>query len=880
MALSPGDQLGPYRIVRLLGAGGMGAVYRARDPRLERDVAIKVLHAAALTDDDRRARFLQEAKAASALSHPNIVTVYDIGAEGDVVYMVMELVDGQPLDELIPESGMRVQQALRVGAQIADACSAAHAAGIVHRDLKPANVMVQADGRAKVLDFGVAKLLETADAFDTRTRTVQTAAGTIVGTAPYMSPEQAEAKPLDTRSDIFSFGALLYETVTGRRAFAGDSAVATLAAVLQHDPLPPTDAKPVIPSELSRLIMRCLKKDPARRVQSMADLKVALEELRDDVDSGRLTAPQAMAPPLARSRRLAWLAAGLAVLAIGAAVVWSTRSAPDAELAAQPVPLTGYAGSESFPAFSPDGGQVAFTWNGERGDNLDIYVALIGGGSPLRLTTDPQNDSRPAWSPDGRHIAFLRRVTQDTTAVMLVPPLGGLERKVGQFNTKAFLGGASLSSLCWTPDSRFLLVSASETPAEGNQILRVAIDGGEVKTLVPFAGNSGGYMAPALSPDGRALAVTPYGSGVIELWQMSEDLEAGAVTRLNAGNVNPIGIAWTPDSKELILTPNLTNRTLYRMAVSGGAPRPLTWTGPGATFAATHAARMAFARIFRDVNIVRVDLAAAGGTRSVLERIAPSSFRDVAPHYSPDGRRLAFYSNRGGSLQIWTANADGSQATPLTSMDPIATTGTPRWSPDGQRIAFDSNAGRPGEVGTYQVYVVGADGGRPRALTTGDTNNFAAAWSTDGRWIYFSSNRSGQDQVWRVAPEGGEAQQVTHDGGAVPTVSPDGRYLYFTRGDGAEGLWRRPLEGGDAVQVAPKVYRHNYAVGREGVYYATPRPDSVIRFVTPESGATRDIFIPEKFLDLGLALSPDGRFLLFTQEDYIGQDLMLVENVR
>src|SRR5688572_18809273 len=158
MALSPGDQLGPYRIVRLLGAGGMGAVYRARDPRLERDVAIKVLHAAALTDDDRRARFLQEAKAASALSHPNIVTVYDIGAEGDVVYMVMELVDGQPLDELIPESGMRVQQALRVGAQIADACSAAHAAGIVHRDLKPANVMVQADGRAKVLDFGVAKL--------------------------------------------------------------------------------------------------------------------------------------------------------------------------------------------------------------------------------------------------------------------------------------------------------------------------------------------------------------------------------------------------------------------------------------------------------------------------------------------------------------------------------------------------------------------------------------------------------------------------------------------------------------------------------------------------------------------------------------------------
>jgi Tol biopolymer transport system component len=880
MALSPGDQLGPYRIVRLLGTGGMGAVYRARDPRLERDVAIKVLHSAALTTEDRKARFLQEAKAASALSHPNIVTVYDIGTEGDAVYMVMELADGQPLDELIPESGMRVQQALRIGAQIAEAFAVAHAAGIVHRDLKPANVMVQADGRVKVLDFGVAKLLEPPDAFDTRTRSVQTAAGTIVGTAPYMSPEQAEARPLDTRSDIFSFGALLYEAVTGRRAFPGESTVATLAAVLQHDPAPPADAKPAVPSELSRLIMRCLRKDPAKRVQSMADLKVALEELRDDVDSGRLTTPQTFAPRQVRSRRLAWGAAGLVLVALVAAAFWSTRRESEAEEAAQPVPLTSYAGNEAFPEFSPDGGQVAFAWGGEQRDNVDIYVTLIGGGSPLRLTTNPLSDTVPKWSPDGRHIAFLRRVSQDAVAVLLVPPLGGPERKIGEFSTKLFLGGAGLAGLCWTLDSRYLLVAASESPSMANQVLRVAIDSGDVKTLLPFDGNDGGYMSPTLSPDGRTLAVTRYQSSVIELWQMSESYEPGAVRKISAGSVNPVALTWTADSMALILTPNLPSQPLYRVAAAGGTPSPMTWTGPGAASAAVRSSRMAFVRTFRDVNIVRMDLAAAREGRTVLDRVAPSSFRDVSPQYSPDGKRLAFYSNRGGSVQIWTANADGSQAMPLTSMEPLATTGTPRWSPDGQRIVFDSNAGRPGEASPYQVYIVGADGGRPRALTSGSAGSFVATWSPDGRWIYFSSNRGGQERIWRVSPEGGAAEQVTQDTGTAPAISPDGRYLYFTRADGAEGLWRMPVVGGTAVQVVPRLYRYNYAVARDGVYYVTPRPKSVIRFVDPDSGASRDVLAVDRLVDLGLALSPDGRFLLYTQEDYVGQDLMLVENFR
>jgi Tol biopolymer transport system component len=425
-----------------------------------------------------------------------------------------------------------------------------------------------------------------------------------------------------------------------------------------------------------------------------------------------------------------------------------------------------------------------------------------------------------------------------------------------------------------------VLLSAYQAPQRANQILRVAIDSGEVKRLLAFDGDDGGYLSPALSPDGSTLAVSRYQSGEIELWQMSKDAEPGTMRKISVNAVNPAGLAWTSDSKELLLTPNLLIPPLYRVAASGGTPRQLAWTGPGAGWAAVRAGRMAFVRTFRDVNIVRLDLAAMRDGPPALERIASSSFRDVGPQYSPDGKRIAFYSNRGGSAQIWTANADGSQATPLTSLDPLATTGTPRWSPDGLWIAFDSNSGRSSEGGSYHVYLVRADGGKPRAVTSGNASNFSAAWSPDGRWIYFSSNRSGQEQIWRVPPEGGEAEQVTHDRGAGPAISPDGRSLYFTRGEGAEGLWRMELEGGNTVQVAPRLFRFSYAVGRDGVYYVTPRPNAMIRFVDSASGASRDVLAIDKPPDLGLALSPDGRSLLFTQEDYVGQDLMLVENFR
>jgi serine/threonine protein kinase len=368
MTLSLGSKLGSYEVLSLLGAGGMGEVYRARDTRLGRQVAIKVLPAERMADEDRRRRFVQEARAASALSHPNIVTIHEIESADGNDFIVMEYVPGKTLDAVIPRQGMRLGEVLRIAIPIADAVARAHVAGIVHRDLKPANVVVGSDGVVKVLDFGLAKLVAAEDAGtpEHETKTEDHGAGphsrpgTVAGTAGYMSPEQAAGRKIDARTDVFSFGALLYEMVTGRRAFAGNSTAETLAAVLREQPKSPTELTPDVPRDLEKVILRCLQKDPDRRFQHMVDVKVELLEIKEESESG----PVASAVPARRSL-LRWLAAGLAgalALSAGGWLLWRFRGA---EI---PLPLvvslTSTPGREREPTFSPDGNQVAFSWEG------------------------------------------------------------------------------------------------------------------------------------------------------------------------------------------------------------------------------------------------------------------------------------------------------------------------------------------------------------------------------------------------------------------------------------------------------------------------------------------------------------------------------------
>lgn len=388
----------------------MGVVYKARDTRLGRFVAIKLLPAEKVVDAERKQRFVQEAKAASSLNHPSIITIYDIGQAEDIDFIAMEYVNGKTLDQLIPRRGMRLNESLKYAVQIADALARAHSAGIVHRDLKPGNVMIDEHGLVKVLDFGLAKLTEsTPIGRDDSTHSIRptTGEGKIVGTVAYMSPEQAEGKKVDARSDIFSFGSLLYEMVTGEHAFRGDTKASTLAAILKDNPRPISQSVASIPREVDRLISRCLQKDVNRRWQHMDDVKIVLQELKEESDSGVLEAASLSTP--GPGHRVTWALGLAAALVIAAVATWLLRSkteAPQASLSA--VPLTSYPGDESWPSFSPDGTQVVFAWNGEKQNKWDIYVKQIGVEPPYRLTSGPAMDYSPAWSPDGRMIAFLR----------------------------------------------------------------------------------------------------------------------------------------------------------------------------------------------------------------------------------------------------------------------------------------------------------------------------------------------------------------------------------------------------------------------------------------------------------------------------------------
>src|SRR5512136_2466476 len=318
-----GKTLDHYQITEKLGEGGMGVVDNARDTHLDRFVAIKVLPAEKVADADRKRRFVQEAKAASALNHPNIITIYDIDQADGVDYIAMEYVAGKTLDELIPRKGMRLSLALKYAVQIADALARAHGAGIIHRDLKPSNVMVDEHGLVKVLDFGLAKLTEAAGP-EAETAATRTGAGMILGTAAYMSPEQAEGKPIDTRSDIFSFGSMLYEMLTGQRAFRGDTRASTIASILREEPKPISQVAEGIPRDAEKIVRRCLRKDPEHRFQVMADLRVALEELKEESDSGALETEGGTKPK--PRRRFLWVLGAVAALVVVAVGVWLVRS--------------------------------------------------------------------------------------------------------------------------------------------------------------------------------------------------------------------------------------------------------------------------------------------------------------------------------------------------------------------------------------------------------------------------------------------------------------------------------------------------------------------------------------------------------------------------
>ena len=724
-----GRAISHYKIVEKLGEGGMGVVYKAEDTKLQRKVALKFLPPRALDNEALKARFLQEAQAAAALNHPNICTIHEIDEADGQFFIAMEWVEGQSLKQKIRSRPLKLAEALEIVLQAAKGLRAAHAKGVVHRDIKSANVMVNNEGQAKIMDFGLARLGDEKGITQT---------GTTLGTLLYMAPEQAEGQTVDQRADIWSLGVVLYEMVSGRLPFEGDVEAAVLRSILYEKPEPLTAVQSKVPQALDEVIAKALAKDRNERYQDVSelleDLRVLERQIESQSDSTKpnkrpITKAQREARARARRRRLVWaLSIAAAAVVLTGAGLAVRNFLPNAEAPLEPpklVPFTSYEGNENYPSFSPDGNQIVFTWNGPQQDNEDIYVKLIGTETPLRLTTDSRMDSVPVFSPDGRSIVFYRQLGREKVGVFVVPALGGPERQL----TEALLRWGP----AWSPDGKHLVIS--DRVSDGEALVAFSLETGEKRMLTRPAPSGGLVVSSAFSPDGRTLAFTRVGSIVsaVHLLDLDENLQpTGEERKLTPPQWRARLPAWTVDGSEVVFVSeqNAAQDSLMRMTISGGQPRPVA-LGAGGVFPAIskQGNRLAFATSPTQTNIWRIKVAGPGGKAGPPTKLISSTRTDVFPQYSPDGEKIAFASTRSGSRQVWVSDSDGSNAKQLTHAFDAAD--TPDWSPDGNRIAFMSRT----ETEEPEIYVTDARGGVPKRLTTDSASDALPRWSRDGQWI-------------------------------------------------------------------------------------------------------------------------------------------------
>ena len=753
-----GQTLGHYRIDSKIGEGGMGVVYRAFDTHLDRAVAIKVLRPDATASPDRKRRFAQEAKSASALNHPGIVHIYDIDSanlpDGPTDFIAMEFVPGKTLDHYIGKSGLGPIDALKYGIQIADALARAHAAGIVHRDLKPANIIVADDGRVKLLDFGLAKLTEVIDgdpegatATMAAQASTQTEEGAILGTVAYMSPEQAEGRKVDGRSDIFSFGSVLYEMVTGRRAFEGTNKVSTLAAILHTEPKAASEISAGVPTELDKIITRCLRKDPERRAQSIADIKVALDELRQESESG-VGAATAVRPP----RRFVAIAAGVVALIVAAAGVglWLLKRPASAPARSEWVQITNLPDSAVQPALSPDGrmltfirGPLGFTTPGQ------VYVKMLPSGEPVQLTHDNRTKMSPVFSPDGSRIAY--SVEGQPWDMWAVPVLGGEPR----------LWLPNASGLVWIDKSKLLF---SEIKDQRQHMAIVTSDesrAGSRDLYVP-PHERGMIHRSYPSPDGkRMLMVEMNERGAIDRCRMAPMDGSSTGQQVGPPSGSCTFAAWSPNGEWMYFSSDSGGAFhTWRQRFPDGQPEQIT-SGP------TEEEGLALAPDGRSF-ITAVGLTQSsiwlhdgGGDRQIsLEGYA------FAPKFTPDGKRLLYNVRKGASSELWVAELDSGRSEPLLPGFAVArgSYGSYDIAPDGRQVVVAS----PDGDGKLRLWLAPLDRrSPPRQIPNieGEQPVFGATGE-----IFFRRVEGTSAFLYRVQEDGGQLRKASD----VPVVGLSG----------------------------------------------------------------------------------------------------------
>jgi Tol biopolymer transport system component/DNA-binding winged helix-turn-helix (wHTH) protein len=553
------------------------------------------------------------------------------------------------------------------------------------------------------------------------------------------------------------------------------------------------------------------------------------------------------------------------------------------------VRITSFPGIEREPAISPDGRMVAFVWNGENRDNFDVYVKLIDAGAPIRLTTDPGAEYSPAWSPDGRYIAF-GRVSEERSGFYIVPSLGGPERKLGEGENPF----PEMSTLDWSPDGKHLAIVDQNIPSDITSLFRASIFLLSIENLekerLTFPGKNCSDDFPSFSPDGHTLAFTRWSSTGSDIYFVP--VSGGEPKRLTFTEKG-FKSAWTADGRE-ILFGSLDGDVLrfWRTPVSGGGLEPLNSvnvsTGWPSLSVSRQGNRLAYAEEVFNTDIWRIDLPASRDKKVAQIQLISSSQNEYTPQISPDGKKIAFASDRSGKNEIWICDRDGRKAFQLTFSPEGVGSGTPRWSPDGRHIAYDSNAGPSGP--TPGIHVISTAGGPSRLVTDQAFDAFVPNWSRDGRWIYFCSNRSGDMQIWRVPANGGEAVQLTKAGGFEAFESADRKLIYYSKTDTktlSDYVWKIPVEGGEATPVFDEsIHMRQWALAENGIYFI-PRKKAhrpLLKFFSFATGQITSIVQLERDAIngpySGLAVSPDGRWLLCPLIEQDSSDIMLVENSR
>ncbi len=779
MVIGAGQQLLHYRLIEKIGEGGMGVVWKAEDTKLQRSVALKVLPEAMAADPDRRARFDREARAVAALNHPNIVTLYSVEAaspstgSGLVHFITMELVEGRTLTQLLPRNGFPLNRLLEIAVPLADAVSRAHRAGITHRDLKPDNIMVDGEGRLRVLDFGLAKLQEPARTTqDTQAATVtsDTAAGRVFGTVAYMSPEQAEGKDVDSRSDIFSLGTILYEMASGERPFRGDTTMSTIGAIRKDEPSSVTALKPSLPRHAGRIIRRCLAKDPDRRYQTALDLRNELEELKIEVDSGMHAAGSRPA-----SNRSAWstrrsivlgAAAVLAVAVLFQIRQW-IRGSPDAEISYAAVPLTAEIGLEAWPNWSPEGEFIAFSQ--VRHGSYDIMVKPVAGGEAEVRADGPGDEQGPRWSPDGRYLAYMSSSEPGDTSVYLVPAHGGTPRRLIATGLDTLADWPPWGDRPWARDSRTLLVSRRMSDLRRRAIYRVDRDSGAAEQL-SFPPEGSDDTQATYSFDGQRIAFERGGLTGSQLMMMPA--AGGDPEPLQTDASKP---AFRPDGRHLLLlsgTPanlwelDLETRTLIQVTSES---RHQVFS-----FSVSAANRIAYQAFWHDTFLFVVDVTT--GERRQLTWHAGDNY---GARFSPDGGTIAYLSARTGNEEVFLYHLDGGPETQVTddpSRDVLLD-----WSPDGRELLVLSSR----EDDRPKLFIVNRDGGNWRLLVDQPIPaDPPSRWSPDGKRIAYIV--AGETfSLWTIGPDGDGAKQVIRDAESFDWYR-DSPPLIYTRRRGTE----------------------------------------------------------------------------------------------